>query len=54
MTLLIQGWNISYKRKKKELQKLEKIQEKAIRRALGYQSSILINTMLAEGKEIRL
>jgi hypothetical protein len=40
------------KLKKKQLQKLEKIQYRAIRRALAYQSSTPTTVMLAEAKDI--
>jgi hypothetical protein len=41
-----------HKLKKKQAQKLEKIQYRAIRGALGYQSSTPTNVMLAEAKGI--
>jgi hypothetical protein len=46
------GAFLFHKLKKKQLQKLEKIQYRAIRGALGYRSSTLTNIMLTEAKEI--
>jgi hypothetical protein len=46
------GAFLFHKLKKKQLQKLEKIQYGAIGGALGYQSSTPTNIMLAEVKEI--
>jgi hypothetical protein len=46
------GTFLFHKLKKKQAQKLEKIQYRAIRGALGYRSSTPTNVMLAEAKEI--
>jgi hypothetical protein len=46
------GAYLLHKLKKKQAQKPEKIQYRAIRGALGYRSSTPTNVMLAEAKEI--
>ncbi|PNF30200.1 hypothetical protein B7P43_G08428 [Cryptotermes secundus] len=46
------GAFLFHKLKKKQAQKLEKIQYRAIRGALGYRSSTPTNVMLAEAKEV--
>jgi hypothetical protein len=48
------GAFLFHKLKKKQAQKLEIIQYRPIRGALGYRSSTQINVMLAEAKEIQI
>jgi hypothetical protein len=48
------GAFLFHKLKKKQAQKLEKIQHRAIRGALGYRSSTPTNLMLAKAKEIAI